>query len=82
MLPWQPLFASGFFRILNFQLVNAKSKLFLEHFTFLERFLVNLLIFSTLDQFGGLKVLEKSRNSSWQIQDGCRLRTRRYCDVM
>ena len=43
-------FCKRFFQ--NFEFPKSK---FLEHFKFLERVLVNLLIFSTLDQFGGFE---------------------------
>jgi len=52
------------------------------NFTFLDHFHVNLLIlitsWSILAVFEGF--LENLRNPRWRIQDGRRLRTKRYCD--
>jgi len=53
------------------------------NFTFLDHFCVNVLILITsLSILVVFESLEKSRNPNWQIQDGRRLRTRRYCDVI
>ena len=77
-------FWQAFFSELWISLFLIKSNYFYGvSFTFLYYFRVNLLILIILDQIWRfLKVWEKSRNPRWRIQDGRRLRTKHYCDVM